>query len=156
MSKISNFKSSEEDERAVSPVIGVILMVAITVILAAVIAAFVLDLGQGQTVSASAGVDFSESGDEVTTQIIEIDRADNIYVRLESGGSTYWVSPNGDTHSSRSSANSWSVGDAVKMDTQNPGNSELNSPSFSGSTIDSVTVIGELEGQDTVIQSWES
>ncbi|SDK70850.1 type IV pilin [Natronorubrum texcoconense] len=34
-----------EDERAVSPVIGVILMVAITVILAAVIAAFVLDIG---------------------------------------------------------------------------------------------------------------
>ncbi|MFC7214575.1 type IV pilin [Saliphagus sp. GCM10025334] len=34
-----------ESERAVSPVIGVILMVAITVILAAVIAAFVLDMG---------------------------------------------------------------------------------------------------------------
>ena len=34
-----------EEERAVSPVIGVILMVAITVILAAVIAAFVLDIG---------------------------------------------------------------------------------------------------------------
>ncbi|GAB3673728.1 type IV pilin [Halopiger thermotolerans] len=34
-----------EDERAVSPVIGVILMVAITVILAAVIATFVMDLG---------------------------------------------------------------------------------------------------------------
>ena len=33
------------DDDAVSPVIGVILMVAITVILAAVIAAFVLDLG---------------------------------------------------------------------------------------------------------------
>lgn len=33
------------EQRAVSPVIGVILMVAITVILAAVIAAFVLDLG---------------------------------------------------------------------------------------------------------------
>jgi len=33
------------DEDAVSPVIGVILMVAITVILAAVIGAFVLDLG---------------------------------------------------------------------------------------------------------------
>ncbi len=33
------------DEEAVSPVIGVILMVAITVILAAVIAAFVLDMG---------------------------------------------------------------------------------------------------------------
>ena len=34
-----------ENEDAVSPVIGVILMVAITVILAAVIAAFVLDTG---------------------------------------------------------------------------------------------------------------
>jgi len=34
-----------DDDRGVSPVIGVILMVAITVILAAVIAAFVLGLG---------------------------------------------------------------------------------------------------------------
>ena len=38
-----NFKQNEE---AVSPVIGVILMVAITVILAAVIAAFVLGMGE--------------------------------------------------------------------------------------------------------------
>jgi flagellin-like protein len=36
------------DDEAVSPVIGVILMVAITVILAAVIGAFVLNLGGGQ------------------------------------------------------------------------------------------------------------
>jgi flagellin-like protein len=35
-----------DDEKAVSPVIGVILMVAITVILAAVIATFVLGLGE--------------------------------------------------------------------------------------------------------------
>ncbi len=34
-----------DDDRGVSPVIGAILMVAITVILAAVIGAFVLDLG---------------------------------------------------------------------------------------------------------------
>lgn len=40
-----NFKSFLSDERAVSPVIGVILMVAITVILAAVIGTFVLGLG---------------------------------------------------------------------------------------------------------------
>ncbi len=39
------FRTDEEGERAVSPVIGVILMVAITVILAAVIASFVLGLG---------------------------------------------------------------------------------------------------------------
>ncbi|QLG61100.1 type IV pilin [Halorarum salinum] len=39
------FRKLIEDERAVSPVIGVILMVAITVILAAVIGTFVLGLG---------------------------------------------------------------------------------------------------------------
>jgi len=38
-------KALFEDDSAVSPVIGVILMVAITVILAAVIASFVLGLG---------------------------------------------------------------------------------------------------------------
>jgi len=40
-----NFKNLFDDDRAVSPVIGVILMVAITVILAAVIGSFVLGLG---------------------------------------------------------------------------------------------------------------
>lgn len=38
---------SKENERAVSPVIGVILMVAITVILAAVIAGIVFGMGNG-------------------------------------------------------------------------------------------------------------
>jgi flagellin-like protein len=40
-----NFKKLLTEDRAVSPVIGVILMVAITVILAAVIGTFVLGLG---------------------------------------------------------------------------------------------------------------
>jgi len=40
-----DIKQLFEDDNAVSPVIGVILMVAITVILAAVIASFVLGLG---------------------------------------------------------------------------------------------------------------
>ena len=40
-----NLKTLKDDKRAVSPVIGVILMVAITVILAAVIAAFVFGYG---------------------------------------------------------------------------------------------------------------
>ncbi|MEA1865617.1 MAG: type IV pilin N-terminal domain-containing protein [Euryarchaeota archaeon] len=41
-------KSVRKDEKAVSPVIGVILMVAITVILAAVIGAFVFGMGPGE------------------------------------------------------------------------------------------------------------
>jgi flagellin-like protein len=52
-----------EDNDAVSPVIGVILMVAITVILAAVIASFVLGLGD-QTQSATPQASFSFEYDE--------------------------------------------------------------------------------------------
>ena len=44
------------NEEAVSPVIGVILMVAITVILAAVIAAFVFGLGGTQTAAPTASI----------------------------------------------------------------------------------------------------
>jgi len=43
--KFKTLLQSDESDRAVSPVIGVILMVAITVILAAVIGTFVLGLG---------------------------------------------------------------------------------------------------------------
>ncbi len=42
---IDQIKAAMDDDRGVSPVIGVILMVAITVILAAVIGTFVLGLG---------------------------------------------------------------------------------------------------------------
>lgn len=52
-----------KDERAVSPVIGVILMVAITVILAAVIGTFVLGLGNNlQQTSPNANFQFEYAG----------------------------------------------------------------------------------------------
>ncbi|WP_076610320.1 type IV pilin [Natronorubrum thiooxidans] len=72
-----------EDERAVSPVIGVILMVAITVILAAVIAAFVLDLGDSMgdgNVNAGVSSDVSNSDGEVTLSVETMGDAD--YFRL--------------------------------------------------------------------------
>jgi flagellin-like protein len=50
-----------EEDRAVSPVIGVILMVAITVILAAVIGTFVLGLGENVETNPSAGVTVNDS-----------------------------------------------------------------------------------------------
>ncbi|QCC59434.1 type IV pilin N-terminal domain-containing protein [Natrinema thermotolerans] len=65
-----------KEERAVSPVIGVILMVAITVILAAVIAAFVLDLGQGQSATPAAGITFDQSGEDITITVNNIQRND--------------------------------------------------------------------------------
>jgi len=63
-----------DDERAVSPVIGVILMVAITVILAAVIAAFVLDMGDPGSKTLTAQAD------------IEGDGSTSITVSLTGGG----------------------------------------------------------------------
>jgi flagellin-like protein len=49
------------ENRAVSPVIGVILMVAITVILAAVIGAFVLEIGDQQETAPSTSFDSEQS-----------------------------------------------------------------------------------------------
>jgi flagellin-like protein len=76
--------TSDESDRAVSPVIGVILMVAITVILAAVIGTFVLGLGdQVQQTSPNANWNWDspddtnldlthEGGDPVTATNVEV------------------------------------------------------------------------------------
>ena len=57
-----------KDEEAVSPVIGVILMVAITVILAAVIGAFVFGMGPPQT---APDIHFSNVRFDSTNDLIE-------------------------------------------------------------------------------------
>lgn len=56
-------KMFRKDEEAVSPVIGVILMVAITVILAAVIAAFVFGLGGNQSAAPTASITAANNPD---------------------------------------------------------------------------------------------
>ncbi|OIB57427.1 type IV pilin [Natrialba sp. SSL1] len=66
LDSVSKKLIGEDDERAVSPVIGVILMVAITVILAAVIAAFVLDMGDMGETAPTASFEWEQNGDEVT------------------------------------------------------------------------------------------
>jgi len=75
MKSINKKLVGTEEERAVSPVIGVILMVAITVILAAVIAAFVLDIGPGDTDPQAA---ISIENDQV--ELTSIDQGDGIAV----------------------------------------------------------------------------
>jgi flagellin-like protein len=89
------------EDRAVSPVIGVILMVAITVILAAVIGTFVLGLGQNvqSTPQASFQFDFNETSNLVDVTHNGGDRlevGDNTDSVLITGGGTTgtWV---GDT-----------------------------------------------------------
>ena len=54
-----------ENEDAVSPVIGVILMVAITVILAAVIAAFVFGMGSNVGTTKTVAVTVNQNGDDI-------------------------------------------------------------------------------------------
>ncbi|MFP9059628.1 type IV pilin [Natrialbaceae archaeon A-chndr2] len=88
---ISEKLIGDDEERAVSPVIGVILMVAITVILAAVIAAFVLDLGSGISEEAQAGVSFDQEGSgnsaEIKVTYASQGNADRIVVRGDVGTS---------------------------------------------------------------------
>jgi flagellin-like protein len=79
-----NIKQLFADDSAVSPVIGVILMVAITVILAAVIGSFVLNLGgslQQSAPQASFGFDYNgttnvtithESGDSIDADLLNV------------------------------------------------------------------------------------
>ncbi|WP_293032759.1 type IV pilin [Natronococcus sp.] len=57
-----------EDERAVSPVIGVVLMVAVTVVLSAVIAGFVMEMGDGMedSLEATGAASFDFDADEGT------------------------------------------------------------------------------------------
>jgi flagellin-like protein len=67
--KLTKLLSDSDDSRAVSPVIGVILMVAITVILAAVIGTFVLGLGDSveSAPQASFNFDYDDTGTEEVT-----------------------------------------------------------------------------------------
>jgi len=79
----------KQEQEGVSPVIGVILMVAITVIIAAVVASFVLDLGGTLSQDADATVNFAQEIDdfqdeqyEVTVTTQQLDNADYTYVQI--------------------------------------------------------------------------
>jgi len=89
------------DDDAVSPVIGVILMVAITVILAAVIASFVLGLGDSQETApnVSFNFDYDESDGNLTVTKSGGDAIDgnNVYIRgANASGANAWTSHDAD------------------------------------------------------------
>ena len=82
-----------DGDRAVSPVIGVILMVAITVILATVIGAVVLDFGNSagdSAPSASLSVDADTADDQINIEHTGGDTLDSSQTRtiVEVGGSS--------------------------------------------------------------------
>jgi flagellin-like protein len=90
-----NFKQLLKDDDAVSPVIGVILMVAITVILAAVIGTFVLGLGdqvQQTAPNAQFSFDYDKPDDgDLTITHDGGSSIDGSQLSVRNGGSTWDV-----------------------------------------------------------------
>lgn len=82
-----------EDPRGVSPVIGIVLMVAVTVILAAIVGSFVLDIGQSaeeDSPQASFQVSVDPAADEIELTHMGGDelRHDETIIIVESDGRT--------------------------------------------------------------------
>ncbi len=132
------------DDDAVSPVIGVILMVAITVILAAVIASFVLGLGgqTNQTPQASFSFDYNSLNDEAGIVTVTHDGGATIKANeLVFRGQGYNNSMNTDA----------SPGPSV--DYTNPDNKFINSSNTKWSALDSanVTANGDKGGDSAVV-----
>jgi flagellin-like protein len=106
------------DDDAVSPVIGVILMVAITVILAAVIGAFVLGIGGNQNVAPQVTFDVEETDTQLTFTHTSGDTIDSANETL---------SVNGDDVDNSSVTNmpgdTMAVGDFINVDVSGIGSS---------------------------------
>ena len=115
------------DDRAVSPVIGVILMVAITVILAAVIGTFVLGLGDSVNTNAQAGITYDAGSDTVTVN------------SLGSGTVGVYCTGSDDTDSSGS--------DTTTSNTVGVGGS------IDGCSGDNVVAVGDGDTENAVVRS---
>jgi len=110
-----NLKELFTDDSAVSPVIGVILMVAITVILAAVIGSFVLNLGGslGQSApQASFGFDYNTTSNSttITHQTGDSIEAERLTTAGMNNASVAW------TNTSLSSSDTVSAGTSARFD----------------------------------------
>ena len=124
----------ESDYRAISPVIGVVIMVAITVVLAAVIGVFVLDLGNDIDKNVQAGANVKGNSDEGTISITYTHKEDAEYLVVSIGANSSWASD--------SDAVLSSVGDTVTYPTDG-------SPPLSGDQ--QVVIVAHRKDQSTVI-----
>ncbi|WP_232687192.1 type IV pilin [Halobacterium zhouii] len=112
-----------DDERGVSPVIGVILMVAITVILAAVIASFVLGFGNSVSSNANAGVDINtDPGENATVTGTWISQGSaekvNVTVKVQGGVTTGFTLANVSNTGTLTESGDLGVADTNGTDTQ--------------------------------------
>lgn len=88
-----------QNDDAVSPVIGVILMVAITVILAAVIAMFVFNMADNVQGGKTVGVTAKLSGDAViVTYMGGADHGSLEYLKILADNDTYYSDDSATSH----------------------------------------------------------
>lgn len=74
------------EDRAVSPVIGVVLMVAVTVILAAIVAAFALGMGGNASSTPQASFDYDYASGTVNVTHVGGDPLDPARVTVQKNG----------------------------------------------------------------------
>ena len=128
-----------DDDAAVSPVIGVILMVAITVILAAVIGAFVIGIGDDQSVVPQASWDTSQDQTAEAAEAGPSDERVTITIAHNGGDSI-------DADNLEVTVNGDSIGDGDASDWDN---SESDSFSDTVRAGDSATAVSdEMDGSD--------
>lgn len=129
------FSIKNRAESGVSPVVGVTLLIGVTVILAAVVGGFVLDLGNNVQENPQAGVSFDQDAteQEVSVQVISMENADFLNVTTDGSG----------TVNGASAATSGDL-DAV-------GQVALVEGLASG---DDITVVGDLDGKEAVLQTY--
>jgi len=157
------FSKLFDDDRAVSPVIGVILMVAITVILAAVIGTFVLGLGenlQDTSPQASFAFDFNpdaggsggdqleithETGDEIPASQVSV-VVNNASDGDNPSGKYSWSDVGG--------SGPVSAGSSVTVDSTNVGTNTAESDlNLKGATV-RVTWTSESGGSSATLAEW--
>ncbi|MFO7833877.1 MAG: type IV pilin N-terminal domain-containing protein, partial [Halohasta sp.] len=121
---------TDDSDRGVSPVIGVILMVAITVILAAVIGAFVLGLGDqvsNNAPQASFSFDFNQTGENVTVTHTGGDDVEASNLNITNGSDDkQWNDGSGTVGTGDSEWILYESGDTIRVVWQNPSGGSSN------------------------------
>lgn len=149
------------DSDGVSPVIGVILMVAITVILAAIIGTFVLDLAGNleQNAQMSLTFDEDETTDTVTVQIISVQTGEYIELRSPNGPNTMWAEEPKLSNNADATEKNF-VGEP-ENDGSLAGNTVIDFPATAGTSATltygaagQITAVGYLDGEGNVLQRY--
>ena len=118
-----------KDEEGVSPVIGVILMVAITVILAAVIAAFVFGLGGNVKTKKTPAISVKRDAPNIVELTLQdkggANNITSVTVTSPSGATVQGTDP---------TADGWDVGETVTYSGVPPGSHLIITASLDGET----------------------